>query len=158
MKRITLLCLGLFSLAACNRENTPVGLTATNLRTIENTCTALEGEKYLALAFNYTGKLDSLKFSFTPFLMVASPLSTTQIVRIADVNTVPSSYAKVLLNESTVAKVYLSLPDAVLSSAGITPPDPKQTRPMSIRLEVSNTAGQSAAALELKDVDVSGCY
>ena len=29
---------------------------------------------------------------------------------------------------------------------------------MSIRLEVSNTAGQSVAALELKDVDVSGCY
>ena len=44
------------------------------------------------------------------------------------------------------------------SSAGVTPPDPKQTRPMSIRLEVSNTAGQSVAALELKDVDVSGCY
>ena len=43
------------------------------------------------------------------------------------------------------------------SSAGITPPDPKQTRPMFIRLKVSNTAGQSAA-LELKVVDVSGCY
>ena len=114
MKRTTLLCLGLLSLAACNRGNTPLGLTVTNLHTIENTCTPLEGKKYLALAFNYTGKLDSLKFSFTPFSIVASPLPTTQSVRITDVNTVPSSYAKVLLNESTVAKVYLSLPDAVL--------------------------------------------
>ena len=157
MKHTVLLCLGLFSLAACNRENTSLGLTVFNLRTIENTCTPLEGKKYLALAFNYTGKLDTLKFSFTPYSSTNTAPSV-QIVKLGDVNSPPSSYARVLLNESTVAKVYLSLPDVVLSSAGVTPPDPKQTRPMFIKLEVSNTAGQSSGALELKDVDVSGCY
>ncbi len=160
MKRFALLGLGLLSLAACSGNN-PVGLTAFNLRTLEGTCNALEGKKYLALAFNYTGKLDTLKFSFTPYLSTGAPI--TQIVKIGDVTSPPSSFAKVLLNESTVAKVYLSLPDAELSSAelsstGVTPPDPKQTRPLSIRLEVSNAAGQSAGALELKDVNVSGCY
>lgn len=156
MKRLTLLGLGLLSLAACN-PNTPIGLSAFNLRTLEGTCTTLEGKKYLGLAFNYTGKLDTLKFSFTPYSSTATtPL--VQTVKIGDVTSPPLSFAKVLLNESTVAKVYLALPDAVLSSAGVTAPDPKQTRPMSIKLEVSNAAGQSAGALELKDVDVSGCY
>ena len=155
MNRLTLLSLGLLSLAACS-GNTPIGLSAFNLRTLENTCTPLEGKKYLALAFNYTGKLDTLKFSFTPYSSSATPV--VQTVKIGDVTAPPSSYAKVLLNESTVAKVYLSLPDAVLSSADVTPPDTKQSRPMSIRLEVSNAAGQSAGALELKDMDVSGCY
>lgn len=120
MKRLTLLSLGLLSLAACS-GNTPIGLSAFNLRTLENTCTPLEGKKYLALAFNYTGKLDTLKFSFTPYSSSATPV--VQTVKIGDVTAPPSSYAKVLLNESTVAKVYLSLPDAVLSSAGVTPPD-----------------------------------
>ena len=156
MKRLTLLGLGLLSLAACN-GNTPIGLSAFNLRTLEGTCTALEGKKYLALAFNYTGKLDTLKFNFTPHSSTATT-PAVQIVKIGDVTSPPSSFAKVLLNESTVAKVYLSLPDAVLSSTGVTAPDPKQTRPLSIKLEVSNAAGQSAGALELKDVDVSGCY
>jgi hypothetical protein len=157
MERVFLLGLGLLSLVACNRENTPLGLTATNLRTIDGTCTTLEGKKYLALAFNYTGKLDTLKFSFTPYSSTATT-PTVQMVKLNDVTNPPSSYAKVLLNDSAVAKVYLSLPDATLSSAGVTAPDPKQTRPMSIRLEVSNTAGQTPAALELKDVDVNGCY
>ena len=161
MKRLILLGLGLLSLAACN-SSTPIGLSAFNLRTLEGTCTSLEGKKYLALAFNYTGKLDALKFSFIPYSSTATP-PLVQIVKIGDVTTPPSSFAKVLLNESTVAKVYLALPDAVLSSAqlssnAVTAPDPKQTRPMSIKLEVSNAAGQSAGALELKDVDVSGCY
>lgn len=161
MKIYSVIVLGMLTLASCGSNGATVGLNAINLRAIENTCPTLsDGKKYLALSFNYSGTLDMLKFSFTPYVNLGTP--PTQFVKIEDVNN-PPSYAKVLLNESSVVKVYVSLENATLSSAtllssnAVTAPDPKQTRPMSIKLEVSNKLNQSSM-LELKETDVSGCY
>jgi hypothetical protein len=156
LKIVAALMLGMLSLVACNGTNLTGGLAITNLRTLENTCSTLtDGKKYLALSFNYVGTLDSLKFSFTPYVNTGTP--PLQVVKIDDVTTPPSSFAQIKLNESGVAKVYVSLANATLSSLAVTAPDPKQTRPMGIKLEASNKAKQSST-LELKDVDVSGCY
>jgi hypothetical protein len=161
LKTVAVLVLGMLSLVACNGTGVNSGLAITNLRTLENTCSTLtDGKKYLALSFNYVGTLDSLKFSFTPYVNTGTP--PLQVVKIEDVTIPPSSFAQIKLNESGVAKVYVSLANATLSSASlsslaVTAPDPKQTRPMGIKLEASNKAKQSST-LELKDVDVSGCY